>query len=70
MSVRALTSPLPRLIAAAVVIGSLERFETPQKIKIVGEVWTPDTGLVTDSLKLRRKQLSDYYKSDVDRLYQ
>ncbi|XP_067949293.1 long-chain-fatty-acid--CoA ligase 4-like [Watersipora subatra] len=49
--------------------GSLQKFEVPQKIMLTEEVWTPDTGLVTDSLKLKRKPLSDHYSTAVQNLY-
>ncbi|CAF3504649.1 unnamed protein product [Rotaria sp. Silwood1] len=48
----------------------IERFETPQRIKIVLEAWTPETGLVTDALKLKRKAIEQKYKDDIEDLYQ
>ncbi|CAF1577196.1 unnamed protein product, partial [Rotaria sordida] len=48
----------------------IERFETPQRIKIVTESWTPETGLVTDALKLKRKAIEQKYKDDIEDLYQ
>lgn len=50
-------------------VGSLQRFEIPQRLKLTDEVWTPDTGLITDSLKLKRKPLNDYYAAVVRELY-
>ena len=47
----------------------LERFEIPFKLLFVKEVWTPDTGLVTDSLKLKRKMLENFYKHDINLIY-
>ena len=47
----------------------LERFEIPIKIKFVAEIWLPDTGFVTDSLKLKRKEIEKYYQSDIEKLY-
>jgi long-chain acyl-CoA synthetase len=47
----------------------LDRFEIPTRLKFVKEIWTPDTGLVTDSLKLKRKELERFYKSEIDMLY-
>merc|ERR1719334_1014318 len=35
----------------------LERFELPQRVCLVSEVWTPDSGLVTDAFKLKRKNI-------------
>ncbi len=49
--------------------GGIERFETPQRIKIITEPWTPETGLVTDALKLKRKAIEQKYKDDIEDLY-
>lgn len=49
--------------------GKLERFEIPQRIKMVTEVWTPDTGLVTEAFKLRRKNIESLYFKDIIRMY-
>ncbi|XP_078694034.1 long-chain-fatty-acid--CoA ligase 4-like isoform X1 [Branchiostoma floridae x Branchiostoma belcheri] len=47
----------------------LERFEIPQKVRLCSENWTPDTGLVTDAFKLKRKNLQSHYSQDIARLY-
>lgn len=47
----------------------LERFEIPLKSKFVKEAWLPDTGLVTDSLKLKRKEIEIFYKKQIDEIY-
>jgi len=47
----------------------LHRTEIPTKIKLVEEEWLPDSGLVTAAFKLRRKNIQDYYKKDINRLY-
>jgi len=49
--------------------GKLEKFEIPQKIKMVTEQWTPDTGLVTEAFKLRRKNIELLYLKDIIRMY-
>jgi len=49
--------------------GGIERFETPQRIKVVTEPWTPESGLVTDALKLKRKAIEHKYKDDIEDLY-
>lgn len=49
--------------------GGIERFETPQRVKIVKESWTPETGLVTDALKLKRKAIEQKYRNDIEDLY-
>lgn len=48
----------------------LQRFETPTKLKFVPEIWLPDTGLVTDSLKLKRKAIENYYQKEIEITYQ
>lgn len=47
----------------------LERFESPTKVKFVKEQWLPDTGLVTDSMKLKRKEIEKFYKKEIEILY-
>ncbi|RNA18403.1 long-chain-fatty-acid-- ligase 3 [Brachionus plicatilis] len=47
----------------------LDRFEIPSKILFVKESWAPDSGLVTDSLKLKRKEIEKFYKNEIDSLY-
>lgn len=49
--------------------GKLERFEIPQKIRLSSEPWTPETGLVTDAFKLKRKELKTHYQEDIERMY-
>jgi long-chain acyl-CoA synthetase len=47
----------------------LERFEIPVRVKFVKEVWLPDSGLVTDSLKLKRKEIENFYAKEIESLY-
>jgi long-chain acyl-CoA synthetase len=47
----------------------LDKFEIPTKIRFVKEIWLPDTGLVTDSLKLKRKEIERFYQAQIDQLY-
>ncbi|CAF0943184.1 unnamed protein product [Brachionus calyciflorus] len=47
----------------------LERFEIPAKLKLVKEAWIPDTGLVTDSLKLKRKEIEKFYQKEIKSIY-
>ena len=48
---------------------NLHKSETPEKIKLCTEIWTPDTGLVTAALKIRRKQIVDFYADDIKKMY-
>lgn len=47
----------------------LERFEIPRKIRLSPDPWTPETGLVTDAYKLKRKELKSHYQKDIERMY-
>jgi len=51
------------------VSAQLERFETPRKICLSPDPWTPETGLVTDAFKLKRKELKTRYQDDIERMY-
>ena len=47
----------------------LEKFELPGAVTIVPDMWTPDSGLVTAALKLKRKPLQQFYQVDINRMY-
>uniref|UniRef100_A0A7C8Z9C6 Long-chain-fatty-acid--CoA ligase n=1 Tax=Opuntia streptacantha TaxID=393608 RepID=A0A7C8Z9C6_OPUST len=47
----------------------LDKFELPAKIKLVPEAWTPESGLVTAALKLKREQIKGKFKNELDKLY-
>ncbi|KAK9869381.1 hypothetical protein WA026_003137 [Henosepilachna vigintioctopunctata] len=47
----------------------LEKFEIPTAVKIVTEVWSPDMGLVTAAFKLKRRDIQERYKSEINRMY-
>ncbi|RWS11375.1 long chain fatty acid CoA ligase-like protein [Dinothrombium tinctorium] len=47
----------------------LHKTEIPTKVKLCVEEWSPDSGLVTAALKLRRRNIEDFYKKDINRMY-
>ena len=47
----------------------LEKFEVPAAVKLVTEVWSPDMGLVTAAFKLKRKDIQERYKHEINRMY-
>lgn len=47
----------------------LEKFEIPKDIALVKEEWTPESGLITASFKVKRKQIQNYYQEVIDRMY-
>jgi len=53
----------------AAKVGRLEKFEVPAKIVLLPEPWTPESGLVTAALKLKREQIKTKFKDDLDKLY-
>ena len=48
---------------------NLNRTERPAKILLVDEEWTPDSGLVTAALKIRRRNIEARYIKDINKLY-
>lgn len=47
----------------------LDKFETPAKIKLLPEQWTPESGLVTAALKIKREPLKAKFKNELQKLY-
>ena len=47
----------------------LAKFEIPGAVKLCSEIWTPDMGLVTAAFKLKRKNIQEYYQTDINRMY-
>ncbi|XP_019523363.1 PREDICTED: long-chain-fatty-acid--CoA ligase 3 [Hipposideros armiger] len=58
-----------KVLSEAAISASLEKFEIPMKIRLSPEPWTPETGLVTDAFKLKRKELKTHYQADIERMY-
>ncbi|KAK4011838.1 hypothetical protein OUZ56_020950 [Daphnia magna] len=47
----------------------LQKFEVPQALTLLSDIWTPDTGLVTAAFKLKRKNIQDHYQFLINRMY-
>lgn len=47
----------------------LTRFEIPDRYLFVAESWMPDSGLVTDSLKIKRKAVQNFYEEKIKQFY-
>lgn len=47
----------------------LHKSEIPTKIKLCTEQWTPDSGLATAALKIRRKQITEFHAKDIQAMY-
>lgn len=48
----------------------LDKFEIPAKIKLLVDPWTPESGLVTAALKLKREQVKAKFKTELQKLYE
>ncbi|KAH9572027.1 hypothetical protein CY35_02G125100 [Sphagnum magellanicum] len=49
--------------------GHLERVEIPTKVKLLHEPWTPETGLVTAAMKIKREKIRKQFADDLKELY-
>ncbi|XP_031489091.1 long chain acyl-CoA synthetase 9, chloroplastic [Nymphaea colorata] len=47
----------------------LDKFEIPTKIKLLPDAWTPESGLVTAALKLKREVIRKAFAKDLTDLY-
>jgi len=47
----------------------LEKFEIPAKITCLSEPWTPESGLVTAALKLKREVIRKTFQEELAKLY-
>ncbi|KAK6277335.1 hypothetical protein POUND7_017658 [Theobroma cacao] len=47
----------------------LEKFEIPAKIKLLSTPWTPESGLVTAALKIKREAIRKAFSEDLAKLY-
>jgi long-chain acyl-CoA synthetase len=46
-----------------------KKFEFIMNIKIVGGEWTPENGLLTAAMKLKRQDIVKFYKKEIDEMY-
>ncbi|CAN7983478.1 unnamed protein product [Ixodes hexagonus] len=47
----------------------LQKTEIPAKIKLCAEDWQPDTGLVTAAYKIRRREIYNFYRNEINEMY-
>ncbi|XP_054165774.1 long-chain-fatty-acid--CoA ligase 4-like [Oppia nitens] len=50
-------------------MAKLLKIEIPNKVKICAEEWLPENNLVTTALKLRRKNIQQFYQKDINKMY-
>lgn len=63
-------SEVQQSLSKVAKVAKLDKFETPAKIKLMAEPWTPESGLVTAAFKLKREQLKAKFKDELLKLYQ
>lgn len=49
--------------------GNFARYAVPRAVHLVREAWTIDNGLMTPTLKLKRKNLMSYYANAIEQMY-
>jgi len=64
-----LTEHVLKLLQTEGSIQKLRKTQIPSKIKLVSEEWSPESGLVTASFKLRRREIERQYADDIKQLY-
>ncbi|CRL00268.1 CLUMA_CG013541, isoform A [Clunio marinus] len=47
----------------------LQKYEIPAAITLCKDVWSPDMGLVTAAFKIKRKDIQERYKAEINRMY-
>jgi len=51
------------------VSGKLSKVEIPRKLILCHEPWTPASGLLTEALKLKRKNIEKAFEKEIKRAY-
>lgn len=59
-----------KAIAEFGMSAKLNKMEIPSRIVLCVEEWTPDNGLVTAAMKLKRKNIQNFYQTEIDRMYE
>eukprot|EP00929_Paragymnodinium_shiwhaense_P032558 TRINITY_DN18022_c0_g1_i1.p2 TRINITY_DN18022_c0_g1~~TRINITY_DN18022_c0_g1_i1.p2 ORF type:complete len:695 (-),score=201.30 TRINITY_DN18022_c0_g1_i1:309-2393(-) len=54
---------------AACKAKKLVEFETPKKIGLISDLWTPENEMLTAAMKLKRPIIAQKHKEDIDKLY-
>ncbi len=44
----------------------LAKFEVPAKVVLIDEPWTPDNGMLTAVMKLKRKEIFKRHQGDIE----
>mmetsp|Transcript_101205 Transcript_101205/g.140598 ORF Transcript_101205/g.140598 Transcript_101205/m.140598 type:complete len:109 (-) Transcript_101205:257-583(-) len=44
-------------------------FETPQRIALISDLWTPENDMLTAAMKLKRPLIAEKHKEEIQKLY-
>lgn len=47
----------------------LQKFEIPRAVSLISEPWTPESGLITAAMKLKRKVLEATFSNEITDMY-
>lgn len=47
----------------------MQKFEVPRAVFLVSELWTPESGLLTAAMKLKRRTIEDLFSAEIAQLY-
>ena len=56
-------------VKAVCKAAGLAGFETPTKVVLISELWTPDNDLLTATMKLKRQPIIKKHQALIDKLY-
>ncbi|XP_078171188.1 long chain acyl-CoA synthetase 8-like isoform X2 [Carex rostrata] len=63
-------SEVQQSLLKAAKAGKLDKFDVPAKIKLLPDPWTPESGLVTVALKIKREAIKAKFNEELQKLYQ
>ncbi|KAK7456556.1 hypothetical protein BaRGS_00039334 [Batillaria attramentaria] len=67
---QAVVAEVTKALNAHAAASKLEKFETPQKYTLFPDPWMPDSGLVTDAFKLKRKNIDKTFRDEIAKMYE
>lgn len=51
------------------ILFRLQKFEIPRAVCLVSEAWTPESGLLTAAMKLKRKTIESVFSAEIAAMY-
>ena len=59
----------PMMLLLILLCHRLQKFEIPKAVHLVSEPWTPESGLITAAMKLKRKQIENVFGAEIAQMY-